>query len=248
MRSLLEILIKRGYLIAFVLLLILYALLFYEIYQLEKSITPTDGISSSLSALKSITIISLLAILLFVLYFFVVYYKEHREKEKADHSAQNFSKQLEDSISKLQHVNKELLEMKSIEKFASSGRIARTLAHEVRNPLTNISLASEQLKEMTAKNPEVEILVEMIGRNALRINQLVSDFLSSTRFAQLKYEDSDINDILDAALQLATDRIELNNIRIEKQYSKDICPIRIDKEKIMLAFVNIIVNAIEAMQ
>ncbi len=58
----------------------------------------------------------------------------------------------------------------------------------------------------------------------------------------------DINKVLDEALELAQDRIELNHIKVEKNYDKNICEIFIDREKIKLAFLNIIVNAIEAMK
>jgi signal transduction histidine kinase len=248
MNPVLKILVRRGYLIAFIVLLLLYGLLFFEIYQIEKNILPLTEVSPSLFTLKLITIISSVLILLIVFYFFIVNYRESKAKEKADLSAKNLSSQLKESVSKFEHVNHELMEMKSIEKFASSGRVARTLAHEVRNPLTNISLATDQLKEMTSQNPELEMLVEMIGRNTTRIDQLISDFLSSTRFAQLNYEESHINEIIDDALDLAIDRIELNNTRILKEYTKDVCRVRVDKEKIKLAFVIIIVNAIEAME
>ena len=91
------------------------------------------------------------------------------------------------------------------------------------------------------------MLLEMVGRNVTRINQLVSDLLNSTRFAQLEYASADINEVLDETLELAKDRIELSKIKVEKNYATDICEIMVDKEKIKLAFLNIIVNAIEAM-
>jgi len=53
---------------------------------------------------------------------------------------------------------------------------------------------------------------------------------------------------VDEALELARDRIELNHIRVEKDYDKNQCGIWVDKEKIKLSFLNIIVNAIEAME
>jgi signal transduction histidine kinase len=90
--------------------------------------------------------------------------------------------------------------------------------------------------------------LDMIGRNVNRINQLVSDLLNSTRFEQLEYTPSDINALMDDALEMARDRIELNQIKVEKQYAKDLCETLVDKEKIKLAFLNIIVNAIEAME
>ena len=49
-------------------------------------------------------------------------------------------------------------------------------------------------------------------------------------------------------LDLARDRIELNRIRVEKDYDKSQCGIWVDKEKIKLSFLNIIVNAVEAME
>jgi signal transduction histidine kinase len=91
-------------------------------------------------------------------------------------------------------------------------------------------------------------LLGMIGRSANRINQLVSDLLNSTRVEQLEFTPTDINRLLDEALELAQDRIELNHIKVIKHYDKNICELSLDKEKMKLAFLNIIVNAVEAMK
>ena len=148
----------------------------------------------------------------------------------------------------LRGVNKELLQMRSIEKFASTGRIARTIAHEVRNPLTNINLAMEQLKAEMPEGEDNQILFEMVNRNSNRINQLITDLLNSTKFAELTYGKTSINVLLDEALELAKDRISLYNIKVVKKYSMDICDVAVDKDKLKIAFLNIIVNAIEAME
>jgi signal transduction histidine kinase len=140
--------------------------------------------------------------------------------------------------------------MRSIEKFAATGRIARTIAHEVRNPLTNINLAVEQLQfELNGQAPEsAELMLEMIGRNSARINLLITDLLNSTKFTDLVYKKISINQLLDETLELAADRIQLNAITVVKTYSDDICDIAVDTERIKIAFLNIIVNAIEAME
>jgi signal transduction histidine kinase len=208
----------------------------------------SDELNGFFTSTKIITITSLLIALITVIYSVVIYNRENKAKEKATASAMDYAIALEERVGELNRVNTELQELKSIEKFASTGRIARTIAHEVRNPLTNISLASEQLKEMTGQNEEALMFHEMISRNSNRINQLVSELLNSTRFAQLEYSQSNINQVLDEALELAKDRIDLNNIKVEKYYEKDLCDIYVDKEKIRLAFLNLIVNAIEAME
>jgi signal transduction histidine kinase len=193
-------------------------------------------------------VISLLIALVTIFYSLITYNRENKAKEEADRYATIYSLELEKRVNDLNRANAELEELRSIEKFAATGRIARTIAHEVRNPLTNISLASEQLKEVTSRNDEGDLLLDMIGRNVNRINQLVSDLLNSTRFEQLEYAPANINEVLDEALELARDRIDLKHIRVEKQYENNICEIMVDKEKIKLAFLNIIVNAIEAME
>lgn len=202
---------------------------------------------SVFTSAQVITIVSLIIAMLTAIYSFITYNRESKAKEKADKHAIRYSMELEENIEKLRKVNRELQELKSIEKFASTGRIARTIAHEVRNPLTNISLASEQLRETIVQNEDAVVLIEMISRNANRINQLVSDLLNSTRFTQLNYITTDIRDVLDETIHMAHDRIELNNTIVKKEYGEP-CLVLIDKEKMKLAFLNIIVNAIEAME
>ena len=195
-----------------------------------------------------ITVVSLIIALVTIFYSLVMYNRQNKAKEEADRSVRAYSQELEARVNELKKVNGELEELRSIEKFASTGRIARTIAHEVRNPLTNISLAAEQLKETSGGNEDSDQLLGMISRNVNRINQLVSDLLTATKSQQLEFTSVNINDLVDEALDLARDRIELNRIRVEKHYDKSICQLSVDIEKIKLSFLNIIVNAIEAME
>lgn len=197
---------------------------------------------------RIITITSLVIALITIFYSVVTYDREYKAKQKADEKAKSYRAELEAKVDELKQLNIELEELRSIEKFAATGRIARTMAHEVRNPLTNISLATEQLKEATAQNEESTVLLTMISRNANRINDLVSDLLNSTRFQQLDFEKVSINQLIEETLELANDRVELNHIKVEKQYARDLGEISADKEKMKVAILNIIVNAIEAME
>lgn len=198
------------------------------------------------SSTKVITVTSLVIALITIIYSVLVYHRENQAREAADRKSLVYRRELEQRVEELAKVNTELHELRSIEKFASTGRIARTIAHEVRNPLTNITLAADQLNELITDNEEAEVLYGMIGRNANRINQLVSDLLNSTRFAQLEYTKADINQLLDETLEQAKDRIELNQVRVEKYYERSLQELYVDKEKMKLAFLNLIVNAIEA--
>lgn len=207
-----------------------------------------NKLKSFFNSTQIFTVASFLVALVTIIFFVSVYRRENKAREQSDGKAAAFRAELENKVNELNAMNIELQELRSIEKFASTGRIARTMAHEVRNPLTNISLATEQLKEITASDEESAALLMMIGRNASRINQLVSDLLNATRFAQLNFERVDFNLLMEETLDLARDRIELKAIRVEKNYATDSCEIMADREKMKLALLNIIVNALEAME
>lgn len=197
--------------------------------------------------IKGFTIISLIVAVLLTIYSILVFNKENKEKHEASEKAAAYRKQLELRIDELAALNLELIELRNIEKFAATGRISRTIAHEVRNPLTNINLATEQLQSEIPPGEDVTFLFEMISRNSNRINQLISDLLDSTKTSELKYVKSSINEVLNESLEFAADRIDLKHIKVIKNYDNNICPVLIDREKIKIAFLNIIVNAIEAM-
>jgi signal transduction histidine kinase len=207
-----------------------------------------SNLSGFFNNAQFLILISLITAIAAILYSLITYNRESRAKNAANLKAMEYGKQLENNISELEEMNLELKELRGIEKFAATGRIARTIAHEVRNPLTNISLANEQLQEMSSTHPEYTLLLDMISRNAVRINQLVADLLNATKYMQLDTKSVSINKLLDETLELAQDRIELNRIKVEKNYSLDMCEVSVDPERIKLAFLNVIVNAIEAME
>ncbi|MFB6455321.1 ATP-binding protein [Chitinophaga sp. Hz27] len=134
------------------------------------------------------------------------------------------------------------------EKFAITGRIARMVAHEVRNPLTNILLATSQLKmEPVAESEEGQLYLDIMERNCHRINQLVTELLQSTKMVELSMQPVSINDMLENALVHASDRLQLNNIQVHKSFTPAPAMIMADAEKLHIALLNIIINGIEAM-
>ena len=200
------------------------------------------------ASINIITITSLIIALILSVYSFITYSRESVAKARSDGQANSYRNQLEKKIRELQAANKELQELRSLEKFTATGRIARTIAHEIRNPLTNISLASEQIRENLSQDEETGMLLEMINRNASRINKMISDLLTSTRFGQLQYSKIVLNNLIDETLELARDRMELKQITLKKNYSNPGCKVFVDTEKMKIAFLNIIVNAVEAME
>jgi PAS domain S-box-containing protein len=133
------------------------------------------------------------------------------------------------------------------EKLTISGKIARTLAHEVRNPLTNINLSTEQLEEYIA-NENFHPYFEIIKRNSKRINDLVTELLENSKPAELKESIIPVRIIFQNTLELAKDRAKLKNIKIETDLHFQDETILADESKLTIAFLNIVMNAIEAVE
>lgn len=207
----------------------------------------SQNVSEYADLIRVFNIISIVTAILLTLFSILVFNKENKAKREADLQAAQFRDQLQHRVAELADLNTELIQLRSLEKYSVTGRIARTIAHEVRNPLTNINLAIEQLRSEVDATDTTDLLFNMVSRNSERINQLVSDLLNTTRAAELSFSETSINDVLDETLQLAMDRLELNHIKIVKNYDRNICKISVDIPKIKIAFLNVIVNAIEAM-
>ena len=207
-----------------------------------------SDLTGSFTTTQIVIFISLLTSIVAILYSLFTYNKESAARDELNKRNIQYQKELETKIEELKRMDAEVSELKSMEKFTATGRVARTIAHEVRNPLTNISLAAEQLQEMAIQNNESSMLLDMISRNGTRINQLVSDLLNATKAIELNIKNADINKIIGDALEMAADRIDLTQVKVEKKYADNICNVPVDGEKIKIAFLNIIVNAIESME
>ena len=206
-------------------------------------------LDSRTTAFKFIIISSLIVALIFATFGFYTYHREKKARVISDNKIIEYQEELKHQIMELDTANAALVHMKRSEKFAATGRVARTIAHEIRNPLTNIDLAVSQIKaDLPEQDESSTMLFDMVLRNSKRINQLISDLLNATRFTELSIASASINALLDEALLLAKDRIDLTDIKIERNYSADICNVSVDAEKIKIAFLNLIVNAIEAME
>lgn len=132
------------------------------------------------------------------------------------------------------------------EKLSATQRLVRTLAHEVRNPLNNIYLSLEQLvPEIQLEEPK--IYLDIINRNSKRISSLITELLDSSRPTEIVLERTQLQTVLDDSIAAALDRIKLKRITLNVKYK---CPeafIMGDANKLKIAFLNIIINAIEAM-
>jgi signal transduction histidine kinase len=137
------------------------------------------------------------------------------------------------------------------EKLSAMGIVSRTIAHEIRNPLTNINLTVQMLQAENENNSlDLKRLTELtvvISRNSGRIDQLLKDLLYRSLPAEVNFVTVDLMELVEGALEIASDRILLKAMTVEKQIEQS-CFIKADVEQIKIALLNIIINAVEAME
>ncbi|MGN6495548.1 MAG: ATP-binding protein [Agriterribacter sp.] len=131
------------------------------------------------------------------------------------------------------------------QKLAANERLMRLLAHEIRNPLNNINLSVENFV-MPDGDDSQQFLMDIIHRNSLRINQIITELLNLTKQDDLQLLNHDLGSILQESMEMTSDRISLQKVKVQKQIPETPCRLLADKAKLKIAFSNIIINAIEA--
>lgn len=129
-------------------------------------------------------------------------------------------------------------------KLSAVERLVRILAHEVRNPLNNIILATEQLDPQ--KFAQEKVYLDIIQRNSGRINTLITQLLNASRPAILATEKVSLQSVLEKSIAAASDRLILKKIDLKKAYCDNEGIIMADPDKLSIAFLNIIINGVEA--
>ena len=139
------------------------------------------------------------------------------------------------------------LDMMVAEKLSMTGKLARTIAHEIRNPLTNLNLALDNLKEeVEGADESILTYTDIIQRSSNRIESLIGDLLNSSKPRDLQLELISLDIILQEIIDLVKDRATLKGIHIMLKLMEDLPRVFVDREKLSIALVNIMINGIEA--
>jgi len=159
--------------------------------------------------------------------------------------ASNFNRmtaEILDDRQKLEEASRKLMDA---EKLATIGRLATALAHEIRNPLTAVKLNIQRISHHPALGPaEVEQLgIAEIGIQ--QVEKLVKDILSYARAPKLAKASFQLESLVEEALRFVEEPVEEKEIRVAASFA-EIPPIVVDGDQLRQAFLNILLNATEA--
>lgn len=134
------------------------------------------------------------------------------------------------------------------DKMASLGRLAAGVAHEINNPLTGILTYSSFLLKRFKHDDETAKDLEVIVRETKRSREIVKGLLDFARQSIPKKNESNINEIIDRAVAVVENQLILNKIKLIKELEDKLPHAVIDANQIQQVFVNLIVNASQAIE
>ncbi len=137
------------------------------------------------------------------------------------------------------------------QKVAAWREVARRIAHEIKNPLTPIQLSAQRmLKKSRESAADLSQVVDegatTIVQSVKTLKTLVNEFSGFARMPAANPAEADLHEIIDSALGLYQGAYQ--DVSFEKQYDRGLPPARLDREQMKRVFVNLIDNALEAME
>lgn len=138
-------------------------------------------------------------------------------------------------------------QLRRTEQLKMLGQLSAGIAHEVRNPLLTIKGAAQYLQSKFKEESEEDEFASIIVEESDRINQLIAQFLDYARPAKPELQPMDVTECLDRTLTLVN--VELRHAKIElvRDYAHGLSEVLGDKKQLGQVFLNLILNAIEAM-
>ncbi len=137
-------------------------------------------------------------------------------------------------------------QIRKIERLAAVGKVAASMAHEVRNPLGSIRTFTELLGEdIHPEDPKATYTREMLYQID-RLNQLMEEILAFSRDPVMSIKDVDLQELMSRTILHARHRLKETRVTIEEHYEPGLPLLRGDPEKLFQAFLNLCINAMEA--
>jgi signal transduction histidine kinase len=136
-------------------------------------------------------------------------------------------------------------EVVQVAKFGAIGQLASSVAHEVRNPLAIIMQSVEYLKDKVPEQQQE--IIQIATNNIKRANTIIGTLLDFSKAKKINMSPENINLILDDCLNLTRYSNLKGKIKIYREFGENLPKVLVDRQKIEQVFVNLFLNAMQAM-
>ncbi len=134
-------------------------------------------------------------------------------------------------------------------KLKAVGTLTAGVAHELNNPINNIMLTAETLREDYEDLPHEEQLdmVNDLVAQSERAQKIVRNLLDFARESEIESEAHEVQDLIEDTLRLATNQIKLAKVKVKGDLAPNLPPVYGDRRQLEQVFLNIVLNALDAM-
>ncbi|MDP3544507.1 MAG: ATP-binding protein [Elusimicrobiota bacterium] len=164
-------------------------------------------------------------------------------EEKSDDELGMLARSFNNMTAKLSEARLQLFQS---DKLASLGRLAAGVAHEINNPLTGVLTYSSFLLKRTKAQPELQEDLKVIVRETLRSREIVKSLLDFARQSVPKKTEADVNEIVARAATVVESQLALNHVKLVLVPDRSIPKAAVDANQIQQVFINLFVNASDA--
>ena len=142
-------------------------------------------------------------------------------------------------------------QLEKAERLSALGQLAAGVAHEIRNPLNAISMASQRLKREfipadQEKMADFETMTGVIRDEIRRLNGIIEEFLTFSKSRRLELRDCPVQEILQKIVNLISAEAATRGVTLRTDWGNDPVVIPMDMDKLQQAFLNFIKNAMES--
>ncbi len=147
-------------------------------------------------------------------------------------------------LTKVYKIQEEILRM---DRLVSLGKLASGIAHELRNPLAGIKTTAQALCEELSSDDSRREYLNRITKEIDRLNELLKSFFSFAKPQKLNLTFCHIKDVVNEIIPFLIKEIADKGIRFVESYHSQIPKIQIDRNQMHQVFLNLFLNAIQAM-
>jgi two-component system NtrC family sensor kinase len=140
------------------------------------------------------------------------------------------------------------LTLRRADRLSSLGLLTAGLAHEIRNPLVAIRTFTQLLPERYDDAEFREVFHGLALKEVDRICGLINDLLSFARPSRPNVAEENLNDVVDGVARMLENQAKEKNVKITREFSVDLPKAWFDREQLKQVFMNLILNAIQAMR
>ena len=132
------------------------------------------------------------------------------------------------------------------EKLSTTGEFASFMAHEIRNSITSIKMILQLLQERVQETMHKDIAVAQDSIS--RMERLVSDLLNFARPAEIQMAHQNIHQLIEESVQLTHYQFPQKPIKVQMEFDSNISTVLIDRDSMEKVFINLFLNAVQAIQ